>query len=727
MIVVWLLASSPAHAQDAAQPSGGPTAEASRIVRTPVVDGRLDDQVWQTAKPITAFRQKDPAEGEPATEPTEVRIVYDDSHLYIGATISDSEPAQVRASELRRDNTLESDDTFAVVLDTYHDHRNAFVFRINPRGTRFDALVRNESRFLVTNWDEQWTAAAVLTDTGWSAEIAIPFKILRFSTAEDQQWGLNFERVIKRKNESAYWAGWNRNYEFSDISQAGHLVGISGIRQAERIRIRPYVVAGVERFKALAAPRDRFVGEIGIDDLKYSLTSNLTADLAINPDFAQTEVDALQVNLTRFSLFFPEKRQFFIEGSDSFRMTVGGSHFGPPPLDLFYSRTIGLSAAGEPIPLLGGGKLTGKAAGFDVGFLNVQSGSQAAGADGENFSVGRVRKEVLGRSYVGGLVTNRQGNGRVNRVAAADARFVFLKYLYVSGLMAKSSGSDGGGRAGSSAQQPGVGAKTWARQGAVDWRADTLEAGVQYIGIDANFDPGIGFVRRHDRLFGQRVSYRPRPGGRLVRQLEFSPQNVAYYNDAGVLLSRSSQIQVASSFQSGDRFEIDVRRITERLQRPFQIRPVTLPVGSYQWNEWGMTARTYNGRTLSGVVGVVLGDFYNGTKSSVNLAGEVRPNETISFQPTYGFNDVDLVQGSFNTHLVGLRSNVSFSTNLLTSAYLQYNSAGDLAALQVRLNYIFRTIDNVLVSYTETRLTDGIFSGESNRSLVLKMTYSVHR
>jgi len=265
-----------------------------------------------------------------------------------------------------------------------------------------------------------------------------------------------------------------------------------------------------------------------------SLTSSLTADVTLNPDFAQTEADAQQINLSRFSLFFPEKRQFFIEGSDSFRLRVEGPHFGPPPLEVFYSRRIGLSDAGEPIPLVGGGKVTGKAAGFDVGLLNVQSGRHSNG-EGENFSVARVRKEVLGRSYVGAIFTNRQGDGRVNRVAAADARFVFMKYLYVAGMMAKSSDSEGGGKAGPPTQQPRVGARNWVRQAALEWRADKLEAAMNYIGIDPGFNPGIGFVRRSDRLFGQRVSFRPRPGGTLVRQLEFNPTNVGYYDDAAEL------------------------------------------------------------------------------------------------------------------------------------------------------------------------------------------------
>jgi hypothetical protein len=265
------------------------------------------------------------------------------------------------------------------------------------------------------------------------------------------------------------------------------------------------------------------------------------------------------------------------------------------------------------------------------------------------------------------------------------------------------------------------------RQTGIEWLADKIEAGMNYIGVDPDFNPGIGFVRRHDRLFGQRFSYRPRPGGALIRQLEITPTNVGYYNDTGVLLSRNSHVPIAASFQSGDRIEFDVGNVAERLLRPFTIGPVTLPIGSYEWNESGLTLRTYNGRSLSAVAGFTVGDYYTGTKRTWTLSGEVRPNKNMSLQPAYTVNDVNLVQGSFNTHLVGLRSNVSFSTNLLTSAYVQYNSAGDLAALQLRFNYIFRTIDYLIITYNETRFTDGPLSGEANQSLVLKITYSVHR
>ena len=289
----------------AAQPAA-PSAPAQRVTTVPRIDGRLDDAAWAGAAAVSGFKQREPDEGQDASEPTTVRIVYDDANLYIGAELTDAEAAGIRASEMRRDNTLDSDDTFAVLLDTYLDNRNAFVFRVNPRATRFDALVRNEARFYYADWDEQWTAAAVLSDSGWSVEIAIPFKILRFRNAPSHTWGLNFERVIKRKNETAYWSGWSRNYVFQNVSQAGRLSGISGIKQAERLRLRPYVLAGGEKLDAVTAPAGaRRITEVGIDDLKWQATSTLTADLAVNPDFAQTEVDAQQVNLTRLVLDQP--------------------------------------------------------------------------------------------------------------------------------------------------------------------------------------------------------------------------------------------------------------------------------------------------------------------------------------------------------------------------------------------------------------------------------------
>lgn len=713
-MVVATLVTAPAVAQDR---SGAPMATAAtrRVAAPPVLDGKLDDAVWATLPAIEGFRQRDPAVGAPATEATVVRLGYDNTHLYVGAHLADTNATEVRATELRRDNPLESDDTFAVLFDTYLDRRNAFVFKVNPRGTRYDAIVRNESRFFYADWDEQWSAAAAILADGWSVEMAIPFKVLRFTGASVQTWGVNFERIIKRKNEFDYWAGWERDFGFHNVSQAGRLEGLSGIKQSERLRFRPYVLAGAESIDAVTAPKGTVaLREIGIDDLKYAVTSTLTADLAVNPDFAQTEVDAQQVNLTRFSLFFPEKRQFFIEGADSLRMGVGLLHFGPPPLEFFYSRSIGLAPDGTQLPVRAGAKLTGKVSGFDVGVLDVQT-DDVGRTPSENFAVARVRKEVLGRSYVGAMMTNKEGGGTRNTIVGGDARFTFFKNLNVMGLFARADDSR-------------VARTQWATQVGAEWRSDVFELGGNLIDVDPEFRTDVGFIRRRERMIGLRGSLKPRPGRWGVRQFELTPQAVFYHDDARVLRTRESQFQVASGFQSGDRIELAVQNNYDHPPRPFPIgQGVVLPSRAYEWNNVVATVRSFNGRKVSGSASVSVGDFYDGTKQTVTLQGELRPSRFLSLNPNYQVNDVEVGPGAFRTHLVGLRANISFSTSLLTSVYAQYNSAGQLAATQVRVNYIFRSIDNVYLVFNDTHFTDGVFQGRANRSLVAKVTYSIHR
>jgi hypothetical protein len=705
------LAATPAlAAQDAV-----PAAQARRVTAPPVIDGRLDDAVWSQAIPTSDFRQRDPKEGEPATERTVVRILYDQSMLYIGAELLDREPGAIRASELRRDNELSSDDTFAVLLDTFHDHRNAFLFRVNARGTRFDAVVRNESHEPTTEWDEQWTAEARVSESGWTVELAIPFKVLRFRSEQEQSWGLNFERLIKRKNEDTYWAGWDRNYNFTHVSQAGHLTGLAGIKQGGRLRIRPYVVAGVETLQAVPDPAGSdFDPNIGLDDVKILVTSDLTADLAVNPDFAQTEVDEQRVNLTRFSLFFPEKRQFFIEGADSFKMSAPQVGWGSPPAELFYSRRIGLSEDGNPIPIVAGGKLSGNLGGFELGVMDVQT-DESAGVAGENFAVARVRREVLGRSYFGGIFTNRLDGGEYNRVWGADARFVLLDYLTLTGMLAgnTATGTDG---------------TEWLRQLGAGWDDDFLRTGVQYLDIDPGFDPGIGFVERNDRMVAAQFAVMPRPKSGIVRQFEFSPEATFHHDHDGLLLTRELVFGVEAAFQTGDELDVGAGNTVEQLTEPFRIAPgVVLPPGRYEWNSVELRGRSFEGRQASIEGSATFGGFFSGTKQSFEVSGNYRPDAHFSFSPSYEFNHVDLEEGAFNTNLFGLRANVSFTTNLLTAAYIQYNSSGELAAVQLRLNYIYRSIDNVYLVYNDTRFTGGRYESRSNRSLVFKVTYSIHR
>ena len=302
-----------------------------------------------------------------------------------------------------------------------------------------------------------------------------------------------------------------------------------------------------------------------------------------------------------------------------------------------------------------------------------------------------------------------------NRLAGVDGNFVLKDHLTLSGLIAKSSST-------------GISGKQTARQMGVLWQDDLISAGVNYIDVDPDFDPGIGFVRRRDRMIGVRFYVKPRPGGEIIRQFEINPDFVYFHDDANVLNSRRTRLLLVAAFQSGDRLQFNLQNDLERLTREFRIGPgVTLPVGTYQWNTASVSFRSFNGRSFAGSAGMDIGNFYNGTKRSMNLDSNIRPNENINFIPSYNFNSVDLREGSFNTHLVGLRANFSFTNNLLTSAFLQYNSSGDLAAIQLRFNYIFRTIDNFYIVYNETRYTDGLLSGSLNQSLTAKITYSLHR
>jgi hypothetical protein len=688
-----------------------PTTSALRVDTGVVIDGRLDEAAWEHAQAIIDFRQRDPREGEPATEPTIVKLLFDEEYLYVGARLRDSDPQQIRATELTRDGDFEGDDRFAVLLDTFGDDRNAVLFRVNPNGARFDAVVRSESR-VDTDWDEQWWAETTVDAQGWIVEMQIPFKILRFDPASGRDWGLDFERIIRRKNEATYWSNWDRNFEFTHVSQAGRLTGLERIRQGQRLRLRPYALAGVESLAASEPPRAAYaLGDVGIDDLQFALASNLTTNVAVNPDFAQTEIDEQRVNLTRFSLFFPEKRQFFVQGADSLRMS--------PPLDddddsleLFHSRRIGLSSNGTPIPLLVGGKLTGKVRGVDLGALGGRTGADE-GEPGESFGVVRFRRELLSRSSVGAIATVRDGPGAARGTLGADARFVLARYLTV-GAMAARADNDAGGAG-------------WARYLAAAWQSDLFEADTSYLDVDPNFEPAVGFVRRRDRQTDVGLSLNPRPSSGPVRRFQVSPGLSINQDRSGDLVSRELDVRLGAEFQSGDEMDLSIEHAREDLVEPFEIADdVVLPIGRYEWNTTRFEVESFEGRALSGSVSVEVGGFYNGTRRTVESSATLRAGRHLRLSPDYEMNDVTVTEGAFTTHLVGLRSDMGISRDAVASLFFQYNSEGRLAALQVRFNYMLRNIDNLYIVYNDTRATGGPYSGRSNRSLVAKMTYSLH-
>lgn len=697
-------------AEEEALDPGGKKLAATPTDSPPVIDGRVDDHVWELAEVVTDFLQREPREGAPASEKTEVRILYDERAIYLSFVLHDSNPAGIIASDLRRDSRLNTDDTIAVFFDTFHDHRNGFLFRVNPLGTKYDATVKDESD-VNSQWDERWEAAARITERGWEAEMEIPWNVLRFR-AGSHVWGIDFKREIRRKNEEANWSNYRRGFDFRAVSQMGHMIGLRDLELTGRYRLKPYVSGGYTALNATDTPFREGAGEFGIEDFKYQITPNLTADLTINTDFAQVEDDQERVNLSRFPLFFPERREFFLEGSDKFSFGGGGGH-GPPLATLFHSRNIGL-VSGTPVPMTYGAKIAGKMGDTSVGFINAQTGSEAAaGHDGGNYSVLRLRQDVFARSSVGLIATNVQSGGEFNRVAGVDANFRFFDHLQVNGYAARSNDSRPSGNG-------------WIGAFGASWDDDLLSFGVDYNYIDDDFRTDLGFILRSDILRqNYRVGIKPRPSLSWVRQV-MTFVNVTYVADTGGdIESREQNIYNRVQFESGDSMTVSFARNFERIEYPFSVSgAATILPGDYSFNEWRVSLDSYDARPLSARVSVSGGGFFDGTRRSYGGGGTVRLNEKASISPGYSFNRIELPTDAFNTHVITMRGAYSFSENVLTSALVQYNSIADRLSVFARLNYIYRTGDDVFLVFKSTTRWDEGFYGESDRAVVAKMTRS---
>lgn len=695
-----------------------PTAVATRTADAIVIDGRLDEAAWGTAPPITEFMQRDPHEGQPSSERTEVRILFDRRNLYLGIYCYDSNPAGIVATELRRDAEIEGDDIFEAIFDTFHDHRNGYRFRVNPLGTMRDESVTNEGQ-ANANWDEKWDARARITADGWLAEIAIPFKALRFNPANSSAWGMNLHRTIIRKNEDAFWSGYRRGYTMTRVSGAGHLVGLSDI-EGFRLRLKPYVAGSAARSGGGLLESSSTRGQIGLEDVKYMVTPQLALDATINPDFAQADVDQAQVNLSRFSLFFPEKREFFQEGSGTFQFGTGSRFGSATDFLLFHSRRIGLSDDRAPIAIVGGFKLTGKEGPLDIGLLNMQTDRNGSRA-GQNFTVLRAKSNILSTSYVGAMLTSNTGSplGGGNHTFGVDSNFRFIRYLNLNAFLAKSSST-------------GIEGRDWAARGILRWDSDRSAFGVERMQIDENFRPEMGFVRRAEPGWKglQRtqvdVGYRPRPRIRGIRQFGISG-NVDYLaNREGVLETRERQLGFSTSFQSGDNVGVDVNDSFERLPRPFRIAGGggTIPIGDYRFSTATARYTAHQGRRTAGTVRVTKGGFFDGTIASVELSPSFRVNANLSFSPAFEWSQVSREGLTFTTRELNAVVDYSLSQKWLTRTTAVWNSQDREVLTNFRLNYIFRPGDDLFLVYSQSRLY-GEIDGPTNHAFTVKVTYSL--
>ena len=730
IFLICVIGAGPLVTARSRPPSPSPEITPRRIRKeaAPTIDGLLDDPIWKNAPVASHFVQREPREGEPATEQTEVRILYSDKSIFFGVRCFDSEPELIRARELKRDDDLQTDDYIAILLDTFHDHRNAYLFRSNARGTRYEALITDENRSANAHWDERWSAAGTIDSEGWSVEIEIPFTALRSRGEQEQTWGLNFERSIVRKNEETHWAGVTRDYEFWNVSQAGHLSDLQEVRTGLKLRIKPYVLGGLNQVARENGEGTEFENpfDAGLDDVKVSITSSVTADFTVNPDFAQVEVDESRVNLTRFSLFFPEKREFFLEGAGTFDFGTQrtGFSFRPPEVVIFYSRTIGLAddddeqdqeQQGGNIPILGGAKVTGELGSTQFGFLNVQTREKFA-EPGANFGVFRLKQKILDRSYIGGIFTNKtvMDDGGFNRVAGVDANLIFFERLTLFGFVAQSS-------------SPESSDENVAYQAKARWDSDRLDVRLERLSIDKSFDPKMGFVRRTDvTKHLARISYRPRPASiDWIRQFYFATDHEWFTSHRDFQESRENEVTAGATLETGDFFSFSASNQYEFLEEDFKIHPeVTIPVGNYHFIQGRLWTRTAQHRRVSGRFRAEIGEFYDGHIVSTNLGPRIKINPRVSVEVDHAFKRVRLPHGDFTAQAFNTIFNYNFNRRLLTSTTIQYNNVEDEFFLNFRLNYIYRPGDDLFVVYNEGRDYSDPTSTFRNRTLLVKFTHS---
>ncbi|MGD8328558.1 MAG: DUF5916 domain-containing protein [Acidobacteriota bacterium] len=692
----------------------------------PVIDGILNDPEWNFAEPITDFLQREPDNGQPGSQRTEVRMLYDGENIYFAWYMFDTEPDKIVATDLRRDSRLDTDDTMAVILDTFDDKRNGYLFRVNALATQYDAEVRNE-RDINSDWDERWEAATSRNDQGWFAEIKIPLKALRYRTGS-HLWGIDFKREIVRRNEEINWANYRRGFTFNFVSQAGTLVGLRELSLTQRFRFQPYVTGSGSQYNITDTPRNEADGSLGVENFKVQLTSNMTADFTANTDFAQVEDDTERVNLSRFPLFFPEKREFFLESSSNFAFGAGGRGMGGPDVSLYHSRNIGL-AGGNPVPMIYGAKLTGKIGGTTVGFVNAQTGDSNAAAiedvePGQNFTVLRLRQDIFERSSVGMIFTNAQGAGNYNRVAGVDASFRFFDYLSFGGDIAGVL-DDSSLRA-----DPEASNNPYTGRFAGGWNSDVWDISGSYQRVDRDFETDLGFLKRRNVAEqSYRLGWSPRPGfAPAIRQFRFSTNYNFLTDTAGGFLERSVGFNANASFQTGDRITFNVGQTRERLDNAFYVsyedNIYVLP-GDYDSTNYWVSFDSYNARKYSGHMRVSWGGYWNGKRTSYSPGLTARFNEKFTLSPSYSYNHVELPTGVFNTHTVTTRVTYNFNERWLTNSLVQYNSVSGRMSVYARLRYVISEIDSFYLVYKSSTLWDEVYDGVADHQVVAKMTYSV--
>ena len=683
-----------------------PTAAAARATSPIRLNGVLDEPAWDDAEVIDQFYQQKPFAGMPASERTEVRIVYDDENLYVGAELYDDPGYQPIIPTLQRDPNTRDGDAFGITLDPFRDGKTVFTFLFNPGGAVRDIQTADDGRINNSAWDAAFDHRVRVHDEGWTLEIAIPWSQLRFESARPvQEWSMNLLRRIRRKNEDATWSPMDRQWQLYVISRAGTLRGFEGLRPGRNLSVKPFLLTADPSGELQAGASAEF--DAGVD-LKYGLTPSLTLDLTANTDFSQVEVDQQRVNLTRFSLFFPEKREFFLENAGVFQFGDQGTYSqrtGVTNRDftLFHSRRIGLTPSGTPLPILGGGRVTGTAGPVTLGVLNMQTRRDGE-FDPENFTVARLRAEPAEGVTLGGIFVNRTTTGRGigdNQSYGVDADLqAFNGYLLVQSYLAATEGTGADGTAED---------RELAGRLSVGWRDPFWEVFALYRQFDDDFDPGVGFVRRRGIKHGYgTVGVHPRVDFAGIQEINPFVESHYYADLVGALETRLVSGGVDVDFADGSTGRFSVTDRFERVDNPFSVRGADVPVGLYDFTEASAFYQTSGARRISGRLNVTGGGYFGGDRVSVggNLLGRLGHRVLLNLSASH--NRIDLPgQASTTADVYGTNLNVFFSTRLLTSAFVQYNEASQEMVTNVRFRWIHAPLSDLYLVLTERRDTQG--------------------
>ena len=707
---------------------GALIAKSARISTPPSIDGRLDEAVWSGVTPITTFVQRQPTEGAAISERTEVRFLTDGEALYVGAWLFDAEASGIVRGERIRDVTLSNSDYFAVILDTFHDRQNGFVFATTPAGVEYDGQVVREGEGggvfqqgqtraqagsaggFNLNWDASWKVAVTVDSLGWYAEFRIPFSTLRYGSARQQDWGLNVVRSIRRRNEEAFWAPIPRQFNLYRVSRAGVLQGLE-VPSQRIATVTPYVLSSAQRAYAYAptTASTRYPTEFGVD-AKLGLTPSLTLDATYNTDFAQVEVDEQRTNLTRFPLFFPEKRPFFLENAGVFSAGT------PQATDFFFSRRIGIDSLGTPVPILGGGRITGKAVGLTLGVMQLFTESVRGVQPANSYTVARAAKEFGGRSRIGVIGVQRiatSDGGDHNRTYGIDGRLALNEPLTVDWWVAKTETPGRPGRDGAFSVRFAHQTRVW-------------NNAVRFAQVGEDFNPEVGFVNRVGYRYYDVALFRTVPvKSKLFRFWQPHINYRGYYGFNNRVQSDQVHIDFGEAeFNNGGRIGPELNLFREGLPVPFDISTnVTLPAATYDWASLGWDFSSNPSAPVSLTARLEAGGFYNGTRYGGNATLTVR-GAALTTSLLVDYNDVHLDQGKFVRSLLGLRVGYYFTPRIFVSSLVQYSNQAKAASANIRFAWLNTAGTGLFIVLNDAESANGVFdwTRPNNRSFVIKFT-----